>query len=119
MAITIDATGVTFDDSSSQTTSFNNISLGFGPYQTWQNVTSSRAGSTTYTNSTTRPIFVMISNSPSGSNQLDVQISGTNTVNFSIPYSGSSGAPGACFVVPNGSSYRIGSSPFASWFELR
>ena len=125
MGITINATGITFNDSSVQTTKFANISLGFTGVQSWQNVTSSRTLTANYTNNTTRPIMVLISNAPSASNQLAVKITGTNVVSFSIPYTGSSGSPGACFIVPNGSSYSVGgidpafASPITSWFELR
>ena len=100
---------------SSPTLNGNDLtSIGIG--QTWQNVAGSRVGGTTYTNSTGRPIVVLVSG---------YNINGYNTYTVggvTGQYSGSSnattGAVGAVsFVVPNGSTYSI--SGFTTWLELR
>jgi hypothetical protein len=94
------------------------FSNSIGTSQTWTDVIGSRAGSTTYTNSTGKPICVFIqgSNAPSnGSSTIYVNgaaIGGLNNY-------GTSG--GCSFIVPNGATYSItfsGSSLYR-WNELR
>ena len=101
-------------------TYFTANSLGYG--QTWQNVTGSRAGSTSYENTTARPIQVVIQSARGTSVQLSTNSSTwVNVVTVM-------GAPNSyrnvvSFVVPVGHYYRItGDSTypvFENWAELR
>lgn len=86
--------------------------------QAWSDVTGSRAGGTTYTNSTGKPIAVFIqgSNQPSNGNSTiyvnGVAIGGLNNY-------GTSG--GCMFIVPTGGTYSISfsGSSLLRWSELR
>ena len=120
MSIALDGTnGITFNNSSTQAQSSG---LGTGSTaQTWQNVTASRAVSTTYTNSTGYPIMVCISGSPPAGNAGRFSING-NVVAFD---SGTASvASNWDFIIPNGNTYGItfagGSSwNIYAWMELR
>ncbi|ENY6783967.1 hypothetical protein ACY2L5_001190 [Providencia rettgeri] len=97
--------------------------LGYG--QTWKDVKSSRALSTTYTNSTGKPILVSIS--PNGARDhymgFDCFINNVK-VAVSVGYGGES-KPQLCFIVPHGSTYKIEYSANVTknginmWTELR
>lgn len=105
------------------TTAYVDSIGGIGVGQTWQDVTSSRAIGTVYTNSTGKPIEVFVS----------VQL-GAGGTNFSITI-GSTGpfqAAGngtsslingnASFIVPPGTTYEItlnGGGSLSDWIELR
>ena len=88
-----------------------------GAGQTWQDVKSSRAVNTVYTNNTGKPIMVCVT---CGSSQrLDPILVNSVTVGdivsistTTIPFS---------FIVPNGSTYKCGGSgdSFSFWVELR
>ena len=82
-------------------------SMGYG--QTWQNVTGSRALSTTYYNTTWKPISVYV--------KLNAVNDATPTVNgTALP----SGYVWTSFVVPVGQSYSVASpAGIAGWSELR
>jgi hypothetical protein len=88
--------------------------LGYG--QTWQDVTASRAASTTYTNSTGKPIALNIWGINAGSvsltiNGVTADISG---INASVPSINLDG------IVPPGATYGIGAcSTITLWSELR
>jgi len=85
-----------------------------GQGQTWQDVTASRAGGTTYTNSTSRPITVLITCTYGASNN-SIYI---NSFSFFItgPYANSAIIP-VSFLVPPGSTYRADNRGI--WLELR
>lgn len=95
-------------------------SLGYA--QTWQNVIASRAYGTTYYNTTSRPIYVAISNmnSTSANDVIEVFVSG-----WSISQSVGSGTTfiySLAFIVPPGASYRvtnISGGTIRVWSELR
>lgn len=92
------------------------LSVGVG--QTWQNLTGSRAGSTTYTNSTGKPIMVCVTaaGTPAG---VILIVDGV-TVIQSVMGGATSGNWSASVIVPNGQTYSAtiyGS--LASWVELR
>lgn len=96
----------------------NNNAIGVG--QTWQNVTASRAKSTTYTNTTGRPIFVQMSTGWDISNSAtllyidDVVIMKDATSTSQAQTAIVSG------VVPSGSTYKIITSRTVDiWWELR
>jgi hypothetical protein len=83
-------------------------SLGYG--QTWQDVTSSRAGSNTvYYNTTGKPIVVNIKLGAVANTNVTIGgVTGTNIIYTS-----------GTFVVPPSQSYSISYSAPDSWFELR
>ena len=90
----------------------------FGVGQTWQSFTSGRVVNTTYTNSTGKPLEVMIvvNGGASTSGNL-LQINGVNVAEFAIH---SNMTAPFCFTVPAGQTYRINiTSTINSWSELR
>lgn len=95
---------------------FADSALGYG--QTYQNVTSSRAFNTTYTNSTGRPIWVWFScSSATGGNVTSGYVDG-NLACYTVMDLYPRGF--SCFIVPPGSTYYITSSGnLAVWLELR
>jgi hypothetical protein len=97
-------------------------SLGYG--QTWQNVTGSRVASTTYYNTTGRPILVSIaSRSSSTTNLITATVNGSIIVEaYSYFNTGSATYPGnLVFIVPPGGSYSVAVSNYTIqyWSELR
>lgn len=92
-------------------------SIGVG--QTWQNVTGSRSNASTYTNSTGRPIQVIISCQTNNSvTSLVVEVDGvTIYIGGSFTWYNS---PTTSFIVPAGSTYKATTNTsFLSWAELR
>jgi len=91
----------------------------FGYGQTWTDVTGSRAiDSTVYTNSTARPISVVIT---AQNNGFDFYIDSVKIAAVS-GYGGVGGFNYSCnFIVPAGSTYKAvnSSATKVSWFELR
>lgn len=88
-----------------------NISQALGVDQTWQNLTSSRAVNTTYTNLTTKPIQVMINGSWN---------SGSIILNgVTIPVQDGNEWTTLSFIVPSGHTYRSSNATIISWSELR
>ena len=101
-------------------TSSSRIGVGIG--QSWQNVTSSRAIGTSYTNSTGSPIALSIQLSQASGSVVQLTINGsvviaaqgcTDLNNHSMMYS----------IIPNGDSYSLsvvgGSNSIQAWHELR
>lgn len=95
----------------------NASSIGVG--QTWQDVTASRAAGTTYTNSTGKPIFVMISvYNSQAANILLVTVSGV--LISAVGQSTWDNSTQASFIVPDGATYSAtSSSGVRIWAELR
>ena len=86
----------------------NTYDIGVG--QTWQNVTASRVLGTTYTNSTGKPIMVVIY----GGGASTFNINGT--MMFTTP----SGSVYLSVIVPNESTYMLSTGgSFTRWVELR
>ena len=81
-------------------------SLGVG--QTWQNLTSSRASGVTYTNSTGKPILVVV-NTYAGTSIVD---------GVTLRYIGDDSEGDWSFIVPSGSTYSV-TGNIRSWAELR
>jgi len=113
----ISATGsVYFNDGSSQASAPIGSSV-----QSWQDVTSSRARNTTYTNSTNRPIMVNITSPQAASAGFYLVVNGvtvgsTTSSNAYYPVSTTSA------IVPAGGTYNITTSQtpgFSNWYELR
>ena len=92
-----------------------------GVSQTWQDVTSSRALNTTYTNSTSKPIMVQVSqwtydNGPHG--LFYVNSFQVNDL-FSIGGDGANTLQCHSVIVPAGSTYKVEGSFIVRWTELR
>ena len=105
---------------------FSAASIGYG--QTWQDVTGSRAFGTTYTNSTGKPIFIVVTGTtPSGANgAFTLTIGGVIVAeNGIVGNGGNSGQhriPTSA-IVPPGSTYSaqqsVATSTLDRWVELR
>lgn len=93
-------------------------SLGDG--QTWQNLTASRSGGVTYTNSTGRTIYVSASGT-SGSVRLSMVVNGITVQSNGENDTPGNGFGGVCAVVPNGSTYSVTvtTGSVTQWAELR
>ena len=97
------------------------IPLGAG--QTWQNMTSSRAIGTTYTNSTGRTIMVIVSGTSGGTNGLwGVTIN--SAVTYYTPSAYTASVWTSCeFIVPAGNTYALSqqgsNATLQNWSELR
>jgi hypothetical protein len=103
------------------TAALTNQVIGVG--QTWQNVTASRAIGTTYTNSTGKPIEVIVACTGNGVNGLfGVTLNGVVTVYSPSTYSASVWTS-MSFIVPDGNTYVLsqqGSNvTLQAWAELR
>ena len=107
---------------------FANTTMAIGVNQTWQNVTSSRALSTTYTNSTGKPIqvnaWMTVSGSPAGNTDIELTIGGVLVAYSSMYFSSAAGnrVPFVTGIVPNGATYSAAAPSGAgtlSWMELR
>ena len=100
-------------------TSALNPTIGVG--QTWTDVTASRAGGTTYTNSTTKPISVLIVGTfSSGTGVVSVSVGGV--LAGQSQYVSNSGWLVVCTtIVPPSSTYvaTFTGSTKTSWYELR
>lgn len=95
-------------------------SLGYG--QTWQNVTGSRAASTTYYNTTGKPIYIAVSaTTSSGVQGLIATINGVSVYGAGTNVNG--GDSNFHGIIPQGASYSlangVGSTTIINWSELR
>lgn len=101
------------------TTEFvSNTALGVN--QTWQNLTSSRALGTTYTNSTGKPIQIAVSiGSVGADSNISISINSVVVIQQSIRAPYNQGAS-ASVIIPNGANYSAtGGQVLLTWFELR
>jgi hypothetical protein len=92
-----------------------------GSGQTWQDVQSSRALNTTYTNSTGRPIMVIASFAEISQYVIYyAEINGISMEFGRSVFSGSNSYFALSVIVPNGNTYRFtGPDSVAAWLELR
>lgn len=92
------------------------IPQALGDGQAWKDLTSTRSTGTTYTNTTGRPIFVVI-NTPSNT-AIAATVGG---VTIYASYTPSSGQPRGSlgFIVPPGITYSSSATSGFSWLELR
>lgn len=89
--------------------------LGMG--QTWQDLTASRALSTTYTNSTGRTIAAIVTSTMTTSG---TQIASVNGAVIAQQSAAASEVGCITFIIPPGAQYAFGSSAaLSTWFELR
>jgi hypothetical protein len=92
---------------------------GIGSGQTWQDVTSSRARSTTYTNDTGKPIMVFVSTINDTSNTVFVKVGGVTIARLDTTSAGNN-TSNPSFIVPNNTTYQIDSvRAILIWAELR
>lgn len=95
---------------------FGAAQLGVG--QTWQNVTASRAVSTTYTNSTGKPIQVLVSASTTNSGSA-FTVNGLPAITWAGAFYANPTTSNMAIsvIIPIGNTYSC--SAFTSWYELR
>ena len=96
-------------------------SLGYG--QTWQSVTGSRAASTTYYNTTGKPIMVIVfgSTSPTNAQSINLIINGVTVSSTFFALSSQQVQIPVTGIVPPGNSYSatVSATSIGSWIELR
>jgi hypothetical protein len=95
---------------------------GIGYSQTWTNVTASRATGTTYTNSTGKPIMVVVTPVASGSLIGTFNISGSAVGVVQFTPSGGGGGSPFFYIIPNGVTYSVTNNSnfnISYWWELR
>lgn len=93
--------------------------FGVGGSQTWQDVAGSRGHSTSYQNTTGKPIEVSIRYGASGGTR-DIQVSADGTAWLSAVSAASSSNANGSVIIPNGHFYRInGAVSIWQWLELR
>lgn len=94
------------------------LNQGLGVGQSWQDVTSNRAENTTYTNTTSKPIQIIVtSNDWNSSGALEFIVDNVSIANTSNS-SAYSQSKSTSLIVPSGSSYRVNGN-FKKWSELR
>ena len=106
----IGSTAVTLSTDSTNAIGYN---------QTWQDVKSSRASGTTYTNSTGKPIMVAVAAGPTSNNQsIGVTVGGVSLGSLTLTNGYTSGA--FQFIVPNSTTYVVTiNGTLNTWAELR
>ena len=90
--------------------------------QTYQDVTSSRANGTTYTNSTGAPISVVLMASDASGQALNLAVTIGSTTLGTFGGSGASSNREFTFIIPTGSTYSVAwnaSANLTKWWELR
>ena len=96
---------------------------GIGIGQTWQDVTSSRAVTTVYTNSTSKPIMLAVTMISTGAGAFSTQIwIGGVQVGTQVDYAANAGYQElTTIIIPVGATYKIeaGACSLQTWFELR
>lgn len=117
MAVTVNGlTGLTFNNGSTQDVG----GVGTGS-QTWQDVTGSRAFSTTYTNTTGKPIMVSVNLYNGGGGPLSgfgLRVDGILIGNAYQPGI-ANGYAQLTAIVPSGSNYSCTGTTLGTWLELR
>lgn len=96
-----------------------NTTQAFGVGQTWQDVTALRSSSTTYTNSTGKPIEIAVMIGDDGSSGLQPLTVTISSIAFT--YTNLSQDTLVKFTIPDSGSYRfdIGTNTIKKWAELR
>ena len=124
-AITLAAPAVAGTNTATLPVATGELSMLGGSGQTWTDVTASRAGGTTYTNSTGKPILVVVTVNQTGAFVLDYTVTVAGVV-ISRAYAGTSGQQTTAyipttFIVPNGSTYLLTMTAgvLNKWVELR
>lgn len=119
MPVSIKSNGIQFADSTVQTTAFK----GIGVNQTWQNLTGSRALSTTYTNATGVPIAVSVVLDINSNTTVECQMFVDGLLIYHYHNNPNNSGIGTCVnaIVPPGSTYSVTATgiPVVAWSELR
>jgi hypothetical protein len=92
---------------------------GIGEGQTWQNLTSSRAVNTTYTNSTGRPIMVNILCAVGANGSSQLQVSSIGVARLVNQFGDRTLSSWVSAIVPAGESYSLTAGTITTWAELR
>ena len=92
------------------------LSPAIGSGQTWQDVTGSRASGTTYTNSTGKPIYVLIGSNAGAGPTNTLTVGGVVVVSV-VEGTDSNQSFGA--IVPPGLTYVVSVTSMVKWVELR
>ena len=124
MTMVLDGT-ITFADATLQQSASNTYAVGTG--QAWANVTSTRAVTTTYTNTTGKPIAVSISGSSTTNLGFNLTVGGVAQIGSSGWYSLAGGQVVGCVIgiIPAGTTYSVTgwsvavNPPYGTWMELR
>ena len=127
MALTkVEADGINLADTFAFTGTVTRGGNGFfGDGQTWQDMASSRAAGTYYTNSTGKPIMVFVIYTAGTNADIDLAYTpagGSEVTGVGLYTNSSNGRVSMSFVVPNGDQYKIigsGSETEQQWLELR
>jgi hypothetical protein len=107
--LTTDVTGVLPQAQGGTGSSSFPINIGIGANQTWTNLTGSRSASTTYTNSTGKPIQLSVRNT----NAVTITVNG-----LALGFLSSAAGSTMNAIIPNGGTYSY-TGTIDSWFELR
>ena len=114
MAVDINGTtGLTFNNGSAQDVG----GVGTGS-QAWTNVTASRVFSTTYTNTTGKPIMVSVNLYNGGGTSFGLSVAGVLVATAYQPGI-ANGYAQLSAIVPNGSNYSCTGTTLGTWLELR
>jgi hypothetical protein len=98
---------------------------GIGDSQSWQDVSGSRTWSTSYQNTTGKPIEVAVRYSTGSATSMQLQVSANNSTWFDVGAASSANAQQGSAIVPNGHYYRLHNSvgttsrSITYWSELR
>lgn len=110
--------GITFPSTSVQ----GDVGIGYG--QTWTDVGGSRLSGTTYTNSTGKPIQIIVCTDNAGNTTYGAAGAAKfyiNGSNVGQQFCSNAANIGGMFqaVIPNGSTYSVSASTIRTWYELR
>lgn len=85
----------------------------------WRDLTASRSASTTYTNSTGRPIHLSVFTGTAASEQLNLTVDGVKIMETGVTATGA--VVNLSAIIPAGSTYSVGlvAGSISKWFELR
>lgn len=115
--ITLSAPAVAGSNTATLPAATGELSMLGGSGQTWTNVTSSRVSGTTYTNSTGKPIQVMVSQRGGSSAWSYAYVNGVQISQVTTTTATTAIFP-TSFIVPNGHTYSV-TGTIDYWAELR
>lgn len=109
------------DNSTKVSTTAHVYGMGIGWGQTWQDMTSSRAIGTTYTNSTGKPIMVSIYCITTGASQIvTLTVGGVAVAKQQGDTTNGAAASSISAIIPSGTTYVLsGNRTLSLWAELR
>jgi hypothetical protein len=122
LAATLDLSSKTlsYPDASVSTSDLETAAKPIGVGQTWQNMIASRAAGTTYTNTTGRPIQIVVcATTATQFTIFEMDISGLSMLFGRAAFSGSSDFSTITLTIPNDATYRLVTGSINNWLELR